>query len=215
MRWRRKRQHDATGQVPEEWAAPGSADEYVDPEFDFHDPEMERARLAHIKRLDEEQAPFLQVLARKGVDITDPEALGKLSNFPRPEDARLLPVVAAWLPEIRDEGTRETLVLMLATPWSLKAAPEATPALLSEYRRGHESDTYRYTIGQALLARRDPAGTEDYIELAIDDTYDALDREPLLDLLAQLRTPSTDAALKQLATTRTLGAYARHLLRHG
>jgi len=179
--------------------------------YDFSDPDEEQRRRASIARLEAELAPFLSDLRAAGLDVRGLEDLGRLWNYPTDTDVRHAPLLVKWLPRIANRGTRLGVVMALADPRTLAAAPEGTDVLLEEFEDLGRDDSYRWQVANALLGRRDATRHDEYLKLIADQRYGQA-REPLLELVADLGLPAGRAALADLTLDPEVGPAAKEVL---
>jgi HEAT repeat protein len=178
QRWLRGRR---SGDRPDdrELARP-SADEWIDPEFDFTDPEEEAERQARVRASLAAMGPMQRELAELGVD------LDMLLGDPPLERARpAVPVLVKWLPRMESIDVRDTIVRALCGKW---AAPVATPVLLEEFRNLELPVDYRWVVGRALALAEDEAILDDLLDLAGDRRY-GYAREGVVEGLLRFHDP--------------------------
>ncbi len=172
----------------------------ADPDYVAGMRQRERQQTENVKNYRQDAEPVLQELAASGFKV---QSLGELRQTGI-EYPAAIPILVRWLPKIENAQVKEDLVRTLSVPW---AAPEAVPALLSEFKRtdGQQSEGLRWAIANGLAVTADDAAFDQLAALATDRKYGKA-REMLTLALGNCHDPrAVDVLIMLLADEQVVG----------
>lgn len=182
--------------MSEKTAAELMAELQRDPEYLARQEEAQEKSRQAAERYRLAASGLLADLAAVGFDV---KAVGALRSL-GVEYREAIPVLARWLPAVRDVSVKEDIVRSLSVPW----AREIAPLLVAELERAADSGL-RWAIANALeVVANDEIG-DDLLRLAMDRRLGKA-REMVVLGLARLKRPgAAEVLVSLLADEETVG----------
>jgi hypothetical protein len=131
-----------------------------------------------------------------------------LVNTPRTPD-EAIPILARWLPKIKDERIKDGIVRALTVPNARGLVEEK---LLREFRRNNRDTLLKWTIGHAFIVLVNRALVDDLIDLAMDRSHGS-SRQELAIAIARTRSPKAIRTLVKLLNDPDMTGHAMQGLR--
>jgi HEAT repeat protein len=139
----------------------------TDPEWVARREAKDQARLARVKANRIAAAPVLKELAEAGYRSSSLADLrGGDSSY-----ISAVPILIKWLEKSSNREVKQDIARALSFKW---ARPEATSALIREFRLANDDDTglgLRWTIANALAEVADDGVFNEIVELVTDSRY--------------------------------------------
>jgi hypothetical protein len=154
--------------------------------------ERDRRRQDRLTAFREEAAPVKEALAAAGID---PTGFGRFVNRPYPgvlepahfDQERAVPVLLDWLPRVRSEYVKESMVRHLRT----KAAKGIAVEPLVEQFKHSENPSYKWVVADVLQYICGKSHFHTLAELAGDSRHGE-GRAPLVDMMWRIKTEQAD-----------------------
>jgi hypothetical protein len=164
--------------------------------------EKERRRDAQKEEFANLSAPILSELTAVGLNYSSTEELRHSGE--RYEKA--VPILINWLPLIKNQRLKESIVRALSVPW---AKPVAALPLIAEFKNavGLTSDSLKWAIGNALSIVADDNVFNEIAELVKDKRHGKA-REMLAIALGNMKGPRTVDLLIELLSDDQVAGHA-------
>jgi HEAT repeat protein len=157
--------------------------------------ERDRRRQDRLTAFREEAAPVKEALAAAGIDPTD---FGRFVNRPFPgvlepahfDQERAVPVLLDWLPQVRSEYVKESMVRHLRAKAATGIAVEP---LVEQFKRS-ENPSYKWVVADVLQYICGKNHFHTLTELAGDSRHGE-GRAPLVDMMWRVKTEQADRVI--------------------
>jgi hypothetical protein len=157
--------------------------------------EWERGRRDRLTAFRVEGVLVKEALAAAGIDPTD---FGRFVNRPFPgalepshfDEERAVPVLLDWLPRVRSEYVKESMVRHLH---SKAAKGIAVEPLVGEFKHS-DNPVYKFAVADALQYICDKSHFHTLTELAADSRHGE-GRAPLVEMMWRIKTEQADRVI--------------------
>lgn len=121
---------------------------------------------------------------------------------------KAVPILMEWLPKIAYKSAKEDIARTLSTPW---AKPEASKALIKEFKRIGEENSLNWAIGNGISITAMESDVDDLLEIISNKKY-GTSRQMIVQYIYKFKDPRIVTKLISLLDDEDVQGHAIYAL---